>query len=231
MLKDEVRANAFDMKVGKYQAELAVKWGVGKSVLDIGCGIGMFTPLFLKKFKRVVGLDPSEKYLKMARRNKKIEYVVGYGETFKLDESFDTISMNMLLEHVDSPVKVLKNCKKHLNKGGRIIAQVPNAESITRRLGVLMGVIPSLDYTSKKERDLYGHQRTYTLKTLVRDAQKAGLTVKESGGILYKPLPNEMLLLLSKKYGEAWTTKLIKTLIKFGETRPEECAAIYIICE
>ena len=58
---DEVRANEFDQWVGKLQTEKAIELGVGESILDIGCGVGQFTPLFLYRFKRVVGLDPSKK--------------------------------------------------------------------------------------------------------------------------------------------------------------------------
>lgn len=226
-----VRANEFDQWVGKLQTIKAMELGHGRSILDIGCGVGQFTPLFLHKFKRVMGLDPSEKFLQVARKaNKKVEYVVGWGETFKLNEKFDTISMNMLLEHVDNPVTLLRNCKKHLAKGGVILAQVPNANSITRRLGVLMGVIDSIYNISKKERDLYGHQRVYTLSSLRSDVLKAGLRVRKIGGIMFKPLPNEMLGKICKEKGPRWTTKFMEALVKFGEDRPEDCANLYVVC-
>src|SRR3989344_5339304 len=99
---DKVRANEFDQWVGRLQTIKAMELSRGKSILDVGCGIGQFTPMFLEKFERVVGLDPSENYLRVARKNNKnVEYIVGWGEKFKLKEKFDTITMNMLLEHVD----------------------------------------------------------------------------------------------------------------------------------
>ena len=223
---DETRANLFDQWVGEKQALLAVELGVGESVLDVGCGIGQFTPLFLKKFKRVVGLDPNPEYLNEARGD--VEYVIGYGETFNFEEKFDTISMNNLLEHVDDPVVLLQNCKKHLNKDGIIIVQVPNSNSIARRLGVLMGIIPSIDHISDKERSVYGHKRTYTLESLEKDVKSAGLNVQKKGGLLWKPLPNEMLLKLCEHNTSEWRDNFINTLIRFGEDRPDECAQIYI---
>ena len=118
---DRVRANNFDRLVGQIQTEKVMELGVGDSILDIGCGVGQYTPQFLYRFKRVVGLDPSKDYLKEARSvGWRIEYIEGWGETFKLDEEFDTISMNNLLEHVDDPVALLINCKKHLAPKGRI---------------------------------------------------------------------------------------------------------------
>ena len=227
--KDEVRANEFDEWVGEIQTLKALDLGVGESILDIGCGIGQFTPLFLWKFKRVVGLDPSEEYLKVARETGgRVEYVQGLGEAF--EGKFDTINMTNLLEHVNNPVLLLENCKRNLNPGGRIIAQVPNANSITRRLGVLMEIIDSIENISSTERDKYGHQRVYTLDSLVRDAEAASLKVVEKGGILYKPFPNEMLLKICKEKGKEWTKKFLKALVEFGKDRPEDCAQLYISC-
>ena len=230
--QDEVRANQFDQWVGTFQTQKVIELGVGTSLLDVGCGIGQYTPLFTERFERVVGIDPSEEYLVIARKTcSGVQYIKEWGESFSLPEQFDTITMNMLLEHVDDPIILLKNCKKHLKKGGRLIAQVPNAHSITRRLGVLMGVIPSLEYNSEKERNYYGHQRVYTLKTLEKDCREAGLTVIEKGGLLYKPLPNEMLLTLCEKNGKVWREQFLQALVTFGKDRPDECADLYIVCQ
>lgn len=224
-----VRANKFDAVVGMWQTRKSISMGVGESLLDIGCGIGQYTPMFCDYFSMVVGLDPDEKNLKIARSaNTKVAYVYGWGETFKLNQKFDTINMTNLLEHVDSPVKLLKNCKEHLNKGGRIIAQVPNSLSITRRLGVLMDLIDSTNDISDKERYFYGHQRVYTLKTLERDFKKAGLKIVESGGILYKPLPNEDLYKIYCSKTETEKELFMQALIEFGKDRPNECAQIYV---
>lgn len=228
-LQNIVRANQFDQWVGELQTLKSLQLGVGESLLDIGCGIGQFTPLFCRKFKQVVGLDPDERCLKVARLgNQKPTYVQGYGETFKFTQKFDTINMTNLLEHVDNPVKLLKNCKKHLNKGGRIIAQVPNANSITRRLGVIMGVIDSIKNISDREINVYGHQRVYTIKSLVKDFEKAGLKPVVTGGLLYKPLPNEILGEICKKRGDKWRRSFMDTLVKFGEDKTEDCAQIYV---
>ena len=221
------RANDFDRIVGRLQTENVINYGVGDSILDIGCGVGEYTPLFLYKFKRVVGLDPSATYLKEARQAKwRIEYIQGWGETFKLKEKFDTISMNNILEHVDNPQRLLKNCKKHLNPGGRIIVQVPNKESITRRLGVLMGTIDNLDNMTEKEINFYGHKRTYSLTTLRYECVDAGLSIYDYGGVLYKPLPNDDLWQIYKREGE----KFVKALVEFGKERKDECACVYCVC-
>lgn len=231
-LKDYTRANEFDRVVGKLQTELAIEYGVGNSVLDIGCGIGEYTQLFWDRFQDVWGLDPDERCLKEAKKNDlRTTYVLGYGETFKIAEKFDTISMNNILEHVDDPVKLLMNCKQHLKHGGRIIVQVPNSESITRRLGVLMGLIPSTTHISEKEANFWGHKRTYNLDSLESDCMDAGLDAISCGGLLYKPLPNEVLWDIYNDFDDNLKKDFIDSLVEFGKDRPDECACLYAVCE
>ena len=231
------RANNFDRRCGRLQLEKTIELSVGNSILDIGCGIGEFTRLIPDTFSRIVGLDPSVEFIKEAeklswrRSDTDIEWVVGWGETFELNEKFDTITMTNLLEHVDNPIELLTNCKKHLARGGRIIAQVPNAESITRRLGVLMGIIDGLDNITEKEKNFFGHKRVYFLPDLESDARVAGLKLVESGGLIYKPLPNEFLEELCQQNGEEWAAGFIKALAEFGKDRPRECAYLYICTE
>jgi 2-polyprenyl-3-methyl-5-hydroxy-6-metoxy-1,4-benzoquinol methylase len=230
-MKERTRANAFDREVGVLQTRLALHYGVGRSILDVGCGFGEYTPLFLRRFPVVYGLDPSEEYLKQARLSTdNITYIQGFGETFKSSRRFDTISSNDTLEHVDDPISFLSNCARHLHNGGRLIVQVPNSESVARRLGVIMGVIPGLDHISDKERDFYGHKRVYTLDTLRRDCEDAGLKVVKLGGLLYKPLPNIMLGELVSKMHREEKVKFIEALVEFGKDRPRECAQIYAVC-
>lgn len=224
---DYTRANEFDRVVGRLQTENVILHSEGNSLLDVGCGIGEYTPMYLKRFKRVVGIDPMDECLVEARKVKnKVEYIKGFGETFETNEKFDVICMNALLEHVDDPVELLRHCRKFLNKRGRIIIHVPNSGSIARRLGVLMGVIPSLNDINEKEAMYYGHQRVYTQDTLKYDCEGAGLIVLKLAGLMYKPLPNMDLLNLYKEKGEMF----LKALVEFGKDRPDECACLYAVC-
>jgi 2-polyprenyl-3-methyl-5-hydroxy-6-metoxy-1,4-benzoquinol methylase len=226
------RSNRFDQWVGARQAVKVIELGVGESILDVGCGDGRFTSMYLDGFIQVAGLDPEQKYLKIAiEANNGIAYHLGFGETFSLDKKFDTIALTQLLEHVDDPIAVLKNCKEHLAEEGRIIVQVPNSNSIARRLGVLMGLIPSTNHISERERNVCGHQRIYTLAVLEADCKRAGLKVIKKGGVLFKPLPNKMLQEICEEQGRKWRNRFIDALVEFGEDRPEDCANLFVVCE
>ena len=227
----EIRVNRFDEWVGEQQAIKVMELGVGTSLLDIGCGKGELTSMYKKRFDRVVGVEPTKEYVAVADRSTGAEYFIGDGETFKLNEKFDTIAMNMLIEHVDDPISLLENAKKHLSENGVIIVQVPNSRSITRRLGVLMGVIPSLSYMSEREQVECGHKRTYTVESLIQEIKEAGLEVLKTGGVLYKPFPNDMLEKICLEQGNKWRKLFISALVKFGEDRSEECANLYAVCK
>ena len=67
------------------------------------------------------------------------------------------------------------------------------------------------------------------MNSLRKEMRKAGLRVVQWGGILYKPLPNEMLEDLCLKNGEEWKEKFIHALLEFGKDRPDECGYLYIV--
>jgi len=230
----EIRVNQFDAWVGEEQAKINIEEAInnsdGISLLDVGCGKGELTKLYGEVFDRVVGVEPLKKYVKEADRSTGVEYVQGDGETFDLDEEFDVIILSMVIEHTNNPITILRNCKKHLAEGGIIIIQTPNANSVTRRLGVEMGMLDSIYHMSDREIKECGHTRIYTMFSLIEDVMSAGLKDIKSYGILYKPLPNAMLEKLCVEQGEEWRRKFIDALVIFGLYHPEDCANLCVIC-
>jgi 2-polyprenyl-3-methyl-5-hydroxy-6-metoxy-1,4-benzoquinol methylase len=96
------------------------------SLLDVGCGSGRFGALVKKERGcRVVGveLDPSAAAEAANRLDKVIQ-----GDILKaqLDEKFDVITCNDLLEHLEDPSALLHILKKHLQPAGVLLLSVPN---------------------------------------------------------------------------------------------------------
>jgi SAM-dependent methyltransferase len=66
----------------------------GASLLDIGCGPGLYTEQFAKRGLRVTGLDFSENSIVYARKNDpKSEYILQDYFTMDFDSSFDMITL------------------------------------------------------------------------------------------------------------------------------------------
>lgn len=116
--------------IGRYS--LAKKYCKDKVILDIACGEGYGTKL-LKKWgaKKVVGLDISEESIKQANKvfgEKGIEYLACDATNlsdFK-DNTFNMIVSFETIEHLQNPLKFLKELKRVATKDAVIIITCPN---------------------------------------------------------------------------------------------------------
>lgn len=109
-------------------------------ILDLGCGDGNVTQLFLEKGE-VVGVDISKEALKKAERRgikTKLHDLNQLPLSFG-DKSFDVVILTDTLEHLFDPLGVLKEVSRILTIGGRVIIAVPNFARLGNRLRMLWG--------------------------------------------------------------------------------------------
>ncbi len=215
----------------------------GTSLLDIACGDGLITVQFKEYFSRIVGVDASGVHLAEARKRLPgVEFHESLIEELNLCEKFDTILMFDLLEHVIDPVMVLKRAASFLKEDGIMIIQVPNAHAINRKIAVIMGTLKSCEELSPFDINIAGHRRSYTLKTLKHDIEKAGLHVVKTGGIFYKMLSTPQMDWFLKNglweegghgWGRVggekkdWKVEFCRACYEIGNERPEDCNVIY----
>ena len=107
----------------------------GTRVLDLGCGTGRFAlPMASQLNYSVVGADSSEEMLAKAQEKDTDGLVAwDYQDAQKLtyrDASFDIVFMSHLLHHVDSPLRVLRECKRVLTASGVILIRYGAIEQI-----------------------------------------------------------------------------------------------------
>ena len=99
-----------------------------KTVLDVGCGTGLFAHKVSKLGpKQVLGIDFSKEAIETAIRthkNHNLQYQVL--DVKEIKSRYDVIVSLGTLEHMDNPLKTLKILKKHLTKNGKIIVTSPN---------------------------------------------------------------------------------------------------------
>jgi len=170
----------------KNRFEAAVCWGgKGDSLLEIGCGSGNVLLTLRDNYKKCVGVELSEvranELRKLFSGCDNISILVGNIEDKSLKlkkESFDTILMNAVIEHLITPIQTLKYLAGLLKSGGRIVIITPNIAKWTRRIKLLFGYFPataSLDegllmYDKKTKTDLYdeGHLHYFTYRTLLK---------------------------------------------------------------
>ena len=99
-----------------------------KSVLDVGCGTGLFAHKVSKLGpKQVLGIDFSKEAIEIAiqtHKNHNLQYQVL--DVKEIKSKYDVIVSLGTLEHMDDPLKTLKILKKHLTKNGKLIVTSPN---------------------------------------------------------------------------------------------------------
>lgn len=194
------------------------------SVLDLGCADGLLTALLAESHQRVLGVDASATRLSRARARTRgmsnVELRQALFEELSPEESFDLVVISCVLEHVASPEALLRRAARWLHPTGKVVAIVPHAESLHRRLGQKMGLLQRVTDPGTTDEALE-HRRVYTLEALAADFAKADLQVIESGGYLIKPLPNAMMATLDPR--------LVDACEELGRELPELAAEIYAV--
>ena len=92
-------------------------------ILDIGCGGGLLCEPLTKLGAKVVGIDASEKNIKIAKIHAKksglkIDYYCASPENFISHQKFDVILNMEIVEHVQDVNLFLKESSKFLKKNG-----------------------------------------------------------------------------------------------------------------
>ena len=101
-----------------------------QSLLDVGCGVGIFLQQVKINGWKAIGVDMSADSVAYARarglavRRGKIEEL-----TFR-PGSFDVITLFQTIEHIKDPIKTLEKLYLLLRRGGILVLTTPNEESV-----------------------------------------------------------------------------------------------------
>lgn len=107
----------------------------GDKVLDLGCGVGVFTKMVRDSFenRKVYGADISDLAMEDNRREHPgITYVVNEigRERLPYENYFDVVFSGETLEHLDDPKDLLRDAFHYLKPGGLLIITTPNNDAI-----------------------------------------------------------------------------------------------------
>jgi 2-polyprenyl-3-methyl-5-hydroxy-6-metoxy-1,4-benzoquinol methylase len=184
---------------------------------EMGFGDGITAKLLHNHFDSYSVIEGSPKLVEEARdRLPNLEIHCDLFEGYKPKNTFDLVLALHVLEHVDSPGKVLKLISGWLSPGGAILVLVPNKRSLHRVFAKGMGLIESLETLSARDHQV-GHQRVYDFQSLEDDLTKSGFEVELRKGFFLKPLPNSMMTLFDPK--------LVRELNKASSFMPDEYLA------
>lgn len=204
---------------------------VDGNLLELGSFKGDFTKCCLPFFSDITCVEASDLAIGIAkeRLGESIKYINATFETVNLPVKYDNILLTHVLEHLDNPVSILKRINDEwLTDNGRLFLVCPNANAPSRQIAVKMGLISHNSAITDAEKK-HGHNITYSLDTLERDAKKAGLITVHRSGIFFKVLANfqwDRLLqtdIISEDYLEG--------CYQLGQQYPDLCSSIFLVCE
>lgn len=99
-------------------------------LLEIGCGTGDVLAYWDARGWDCVGVEPSRTAVEIATDQYDITVHNSRIEDVSIDEKFDLVLLDNVLEHLQDPLSVLSQCRKLLRPGGSLVIEVPNIDSI-----------------------------------------------------------------------------------------------------
>jgi len=146
-----------------------IRDALGKRVLEIGCGMGAMIDFAAARGRKITGVDIDDYFLKYSKlkyaKNEDIRIIKS--DCMVLDrkfkkESFDTVMITNVLEHLKYQEKAVRIMNKLLSTGGRLAVFVPAFQCIYGKLDKNVG-----------------HYRRYTKITLRRVLEQSGFEIEK----------------------------------------------------
>jgi 2-polyprenyl-6-hydroxyphenyl methylase/3-demethylubiquinone-9 3-methyltransferase len=176
-----LRANWIDKR-----AEVAEK-----TLLDVGCGGGIFSEAMAQRGAIVTGIDMGEAPLAVGDLHKlesglNIEYIKTTAESFAETHAqhFDTVTCLEMLEHVPDPASVVAACAAMTKPGGRLFFSTINRNPKSY-LFAIIGVEYVLRMLPKGTHDFSKFIKPSELTSWIREAN---LELQDMTGLLYNPI-------------------------------------------
>ena len=95
------------------------------TVLEIGCGSGLFTRSLATRCAQLIAHDVEPRYVAHTRAKlsdlDNIEYLVGDARDLQLEGVADVVVMISVLPEIPEPLVALEACTRALKSGGRIV--------------------------------------------------------------------------------------------------------------
>jgi 2-polyprenyl-6-hydroxyphenyl methylase/3-demethylubiquinone-9 3-methyltransferase len=168
----------------------------GLRILDIGCGGGILSEPLARLGAQVVGADPSEANIEVARKHAglvdlRIDYRAVTAEALAdKNERFDVVLALEVVEHVTDVDLFVKRCGEMVRPNGMLIAA-----TINRTLKSLLLAKIGAEYVLRwLPRGTHQWDKFVTPAELDAALQKAGLKVVDERGVVYRVMADSWVL-------------------------------------
>lgn len=152
-------------------------------VLDVGCARGYVLDGLASRIRFGVGVDINVAALEKAKRRDRTGFILCDAEELPLrDETFSKTICLDILEHSENPNRILREIKRVLSEGQKLLVQVPSSGLVGRLLPTCLQ---------------QGHLRYYTIDKICEELVKNGFVISDVK--TYNSVPFSTLMLTTKK--------------------------------
>ena len=162
------------------------------SVIDVGCGAGIFTEGLMPRATKIVGIDPAADVIAAAKVHaekvgtaNRVEYIHATAEQYleNNDSKFDCVCAFEMLEHVSDVQQTIKSLAKLCKPGGDLFLSTINRHPLAYFKLVaageyLLNVLP---------RGTHLYDQFIKPSELAQFCRNAGLYVSDVQGYSYNP--------------------------------------------
>jgi SAM-dependent methyltransferase len=99
------------------------------TLLDVGSGLGVFPARMKEEGWECTALDPDPRAVDHARRRVGVHAIRGDFFSPPQLQTYDLITFNKMLEHVENPVKMLRKSQARLRGQGVVYVELPDGEA------------------------------------------------------------------------------------------------------
>lgn len=165
----------------------------GLKILDIGCGGGLVCEPLARMKADVTGADADAQAIEIAKTHAKSQDLdISYQNqpAENLNEKFDVVLALEIIEHVTNPADFVQSISALCKPAGLVIFSTLNRTAKSYALGIvaaeyLLRWVPAGTHQWKK---------FVQPAEISKYARNAGLTPKETHGLIFNPLKNEFAL-------------------------------------
>jgi len=125
-------------------------------MLDVGCAMGTFLQLAQDSGWEIRGTEYSSYAAKYARDNLKADIFCGHLVDAHYEDSFfDVVTFWHVLEHLDDPMRYLKEANRILKRSGLLVIAVPNVNDHIMQTAYRLVKGRQLKLFSKEDREIH----------------------------------------------------------------------------
>lgn len=206
-----------------------------KTVVEVGCGADLLAHRLPEDhdISHWIIVEPDEGFVALARDRVSAMPFVTLIEG-RMEDSVataiataggrvDVVVCSSVLHEVSEPLALLRACREVLRPNGRVPINVPNAQSLHRRLAVAAGLIE--DVYAPSERNIALAQRAvFDRASLDALVTAAGFEAVDRGGYLLKPFTHKQMADLS-----FIDDRLLTGLERLGAELPDLASEIFTV--